>query len=80
MIDTVTPPQPDLAGLLARFEGLDDQDISDALQARVRARRRAEAEDEAFMRVLHSRIIDANRGYVNGATAEIGLMIGILRR
>ena len=80
MIDTVTPPQPDLAGLLARFEGLDDQDISDAFQARVRARRRAEAEDAAFMRVLHSRIVDANRGFVNGASAEIGLMLGISGR
>ncbi|MEI2786950.1 MAG: DUF222 domain-containing protein [Candidatus Nanopelagicales bacterium] len=80
MIDRVAPLQPDLAGLLAAFEGLDDQDITDALQARVRARRRLEAEDAAFMRVLHSRIIDANRGFVNGATAEIGLMLGISGR
>ena len=80
MIDSLTPTEPDLAGLCARFESLDDQDITDALQARVRARRRAEAEDAAFMRVLHSRIIDANRGYVNGATAEIGLMLGISGR
>ncbi len=80
MIDSVAPPEPDLAGLLAHFEGLDDQDITDALQARVRARRRAEAEDAAFMRVLHARIIDANRGFVNGATAEIGLMLGISGR
>lgn len=32
------------------------------------------------MRVLHARIIDANRGFVNGATAEIGLMLGISGR
>ncbi|MEI2787227.1 MAG: DUF222 domain-containing protein [Candidatus Nanopelagicales bacterium] len=80
MIDRVAPLQPDLAGLLAAFEGLDDQDITDALHARARARRRLEAEDAAFMRVLHSRIIDANRGFVNGATAEIGLMLGISGR
>jgi len=80
VIDSTAPPQPDLAGLLAAFEGLDDQDITDALHARVRARRRQEAEDAALLRVLHARIIDANRGYVNGATAEIGLMLGISGR
>ena len=80
MSEILEPAGADLRGLLAHFEGLDDQDITDALHARVRARRRAEAEDAAFMRVLHARIIDANRGFVNGATAEIGLMLGISGR
>jgi hypothetical protein len=75
-----TAPVVTLEGLLCDFADLDDQQITDELLSRVRARRRAEAEDAALMRVLHSRIVAANNGFVNGATAEIGVMLAVSDR
>ena len=80
MIDTTDPCHADLRGVLAGFEALDDQDLTDVLHARAAARRRFEAEDAAFLRVLHNRIVDANNGFLSGASAEIGLMLGISTR
>ena len=79
-MDLPTPAADTLDGLLRGFGAMDDQEITDALHARMRARRRAEAEDAALLRVLHERIVDANNGMVNGATAEIGLMLAVSDR
>lgn len=80
MIETVDPAALAVREVLGGFEVLDDQDLTDALQARVAARRRMDAEDAAFFRVLHNRIVDANNGFLAGACAEIGLMLGISTR
>jgi hypothetical protein len=50
------------------------------LGVRERARRRGDAEHAAFVRVLHDRIVDANGGYLNGATAELGVLLAVSTR